>query len=333
MVVCFGEVLLRLAAERPELLFQSQHLHASFCGAETNVAVNLAGFGHECTIVTTLPDSSVGMAARRSIAAMGPRVSAPMAVAGRMGLFFLQPGAMTRPSLVTYDRAGSAFAEGDPEGYDWDNLLGEAGWLFVSGITAALGDGPLRALRKGIATARAIGVKVAFDTNYRPTLWRGREEEAARVLRELSCEADLIFAGRRATRLMTGRSCERDDPTDGFRVAVEAMFEIAPNLQHMAATRRTVNSSDRQDLTGLIADREGLAMCGPLELVGIVDRLGTGDAFAAGIMHGLLMGHGREEIIRFGVACAQWAHSIPGDFMRASIADIESLAGTGDVRR
>lgn len=113
----------------------------------------------------------------------------------RLGLFFLQPGAMTRPASVTYHRAGSAFAGFDPAGYDWSALLADADWLFVGGIIAALGDKALRALRAAMAAAQAAGVKIAFDTNFRPTLWHGREAEAAATLRELSCEADQVFAG------------------------------------------------------------------------------------------------------------------------------------------
>jgi len=333
-VVSFGEVLLRLAAPARELLLQHQRLEPSFCGAEANVAVALAGFGHDARLVTALPDNALGIAARQTLRGLGVTVAAQTVAGSRLGLFFLQPGAMTRPANVTYDRGGSAFATIDPGAYDWRAVLSGADWLFVSGITAALGDGALAALGDAIAAARAAGARIAFDTNFRPALWHGREAEAATILRELSCAADLLFAGRRAAGMMTGTSFSAGDPDDGFRAAAEAMFALSPRLKQMAATRRTVHSSDRQALAGLLADREGLSISRTIALENIVDRVGTGDAFAAGVVHGLIAGFGRDATIGFAATCAEWAHSVPGDFLRASVADIAAVAaGGGDVRR
>ncbi|MFN3294244.1 MAG: sugar kinase [Gemmobacter sp.] len=333
-IVSFGEVLLRLAAPAGELLLQHMRLEPSFCGAEANVAVALAGFGHDARLVTVLPDNALGVAARHTLRGFGVTLAAEAVVGSRLGLFFLQPGAMSRPASVTYDRAGSAFAGFDPAGYDWPALLDGADWLFISGITAALGDKALAALRAAIAAARGAGVKIAFDTNFRPTLWQGREAEAAATLRELSCEADLLLAGRRAVAMMAGGDYSGGDPAEGFHAAAQAMFALSPRIRHMAATRRQVFSSDRQDITGLLADREGLSVSRTLALENIVDRVGTGDAFAAGIVHGLIAGMGRDATITFATACSQWAHSVPGDFLRVSLADIAALgAGGADVRR
>lgn len=333
-VVCFGEVLLRLAAPATQLLFQDPVLEPTFCGAEANVAANLAGLGHRSRMVSALPANAVGDAARQSISGHGVEVEALRLPSSRMGTYYLQPGAMSRPASVTYDRAWSAFALADPASYDWEVLLAGAEWLFVGGITAALGDNALAALRAAMARARATGLKIAFDTNYRPALWREREAQAATILRDLSFEADLVFAGRRAAAMMVGGDYTKGDPDAGFAAAAEAMFAAAPRLKHMAATRRVVHSSDRQDLTGLVADRSGVAASRTIALENIVDRVGTGDAYAAGVMHALLTGMSREETACFAAACSNWAHSVPGDFMRASLADIESLvSGSGDVRR
>jgi 2-dehydro-3-deoxygluconokinase len=241
---------------------------------------------------------------------------------------------MTRPASVTYDRAGSAFATIDPDAYDWPALLTGADWLFVGGITAALGDRALTALRDAIDAAHMAGVQVAFDTNFRPTLWQGREVEAANILRELSCKADLLFAGRRAVAMMAGGSFGNADPAAGFHAAAQSMFALSSRLKHMAATRREVHSSDRQALTGQLADRDGLSASRTITLENIVDRVGTGDAFAAGVVHGLMTGMERDATIGFAARCAEWAHSVPGDFLRASVEDIAALAaGGGDVRR
>jgi 2-dehydro-3-deoxygluconokinase len=333
-VVSFGEVLLRLAAPTGELLLQNLQLEPSICGAEANVAVALARFGHDARLVTALPANPVGEAARRTLRGFGVTVSAEAVADSRLGLFFLQPGAMTRPASVIYDRAHSAFATLDPARYDWPALLQGADWLFVGGITAALGKKALAALRDAIAAAQSAGVAIAFDTNFRPTLWRGREADAAVILRELSCEADLVFAGRRAVAMMAGGHYSSGDPSQGFHEAAEALFALSPRIRHMAATRRDVFSSDRQNLTGLLADREGLSVSRTIALENIVDRVGTGDAFAAGVVHGLVTGLGRDDTIGFAASCAEWAHSVTGDFLRASVADIEGLsAGGGDVRR
>lgn len=333
-VVCFGEVLLRLASAPPELLLQEMRLEASFCGAEANVAVALAGFGYRTRLVTVLPDNPVGAAAARAVQTFGVELAAQRIAGARLGLYFLQPGAMTRPSAITYDRAGSAFALAEAARLDWPALLDGAEWLFASGITAALGDRPLASLRAAMAAARARGVKVAFDTNFRPALWQGRESEAAEILRELSCQADLLFAGRRAVAMMAGGRFDHPDPAEGFHDAAKRMFELAPGLGHVAATRRTVHSTDRQDLVGLLAERDGLSASPAIALENIVDRVGTGDAFAAGIVHGLLTGCERDRTVAFAAACAQWGHSVPGDFLRASLSDIEGLlGGSSDVSR
>lgn len=333
-IISFGEVLLRLAAPQGERLLQHQRLEPSFCGAETNVAVALAGFGHDARLVTALPDNALGAGAQQVVRGMGVTLAAETVAGSRMGLYFLEPGAMQRPASVTYDRAHSAFAAIDPARYDWPVLLAGADWLVVSGITAALGDHALAALRAAITAAQAAGVRIAFDTNYRPTLWQGREAEAAAILRDLSCEADLLFAGRRAVAMMAGGDYGSGDPDAGFHEAAQVMFGLAPRLKHIAATRREVHSGSRHDLTGLLADRDGLAVSRTLALENIIDRVGTGDAFAAGVVHGLVTGMDRQSTITFAAACAEWAHSVPGDFLRASLADIAGLGtARGDVRR
>jgi 2-dehydro-3-deoxygluconokinase len=333
-IVSFGEVLLRLAAPSGEVLLQQLRLEPSICGAEANVAVALAGFGHDARLVTALPGNSLGAAARQTLRGMGVSLAAETVADSRLGLYFLQPGAMSRPAQVTYDRAGSAFAMCDPARYDWAALLEGADWLFVGGITAALGDRALAALRDAIAAAQAAGVKIAFDTNFRPSLWQGREAGAAAILRELSCAADLVFAGRRAVALMAGGDFAHADPDTGFNAAAEALFALSPRIRHIAATRRAVFSSDRQNLTGLLADREGCSASRTIALENIVDRVGTGDAFAAGVVHGLVTGMDRAATVTFAAACAEWAHSVAGDFLRASVADIAALgSGSGDVRR
>lgn len=334
VIVCFGEILLRLSAIPPSLLLQEARLEATICGAEANVAAALSGFGHTTQMVSLVPANRVGEAARGELRRFGVGTDAIKDGSGRMGLYFLTPGAMSRPAEIIYDRAGSAFANLDPRTMDWQQLLDGAQWLFIGGVTAALGDGPLAALRSAIAAARRRGVEIAFDCNYRPSLWQGREHLAAAILRELSSEATLLFGGRRAIGMMLDQRFDACDPDEGFHDAAKAMFAASTSLVYVAATRREIISSESQRLTALLADRNGMTRSPTIALNGIVDRIGTGDAFAAGVMHGLASGHDLTQTIGFAAAAAQWSHGVSGDFLRASVSDIAAMQeGGADVRR
>ncbi|WP_185686770.1 sugar kinase [Novosphingobium aerophilum] len=334
VIVSFGEVLLRIAARPPLLLLQEAQLEATICGAEANVAVAFSGFGHASRMISFVPDNRLGDAARNELRRFGVGTDAVKIGKGRMGLYFLTPGAMTRPAEIIYDRAGSAFANLDAEAIDWQQELAGADWLFIGGITAALGDGPLAALRSAIACAKQNAVNIAFDCNYRPSLWQGREQQAARILLELSSQATLLFGGRRAIGMMLDQQFNASDPNRGFQDAANAMFAASPGLAYVAATRRDIISAENQRLTALIADNNSLAVSPTIALDGIVDRIGTGDAFAAGVVHGLVSGHDLDQTIGFAAAAAQWSHGISGDFLRASVSDIIAMQnGGGDVRR
>ncbi len=334
-VISFGEVLLRLASPDRGLLMQDHAFEASYAGAEANAATALAGFGHDCTMVTALPQNELGGAALTDLRKFGLGTEYVQRSAHRMGLYFLSAGAMSRPSRIVYDRAGSAFSAIAEDSFDWPTILDGADWLYVSGITAALGEGPLAALRNAISVARSKKVKVAFDSNFRPALWLGREKLAAQILTDLALKADLLFAGRRAIGMMVGTSFEQPDPNAAFAAAANAFFEFSPRISHVAATRRDVRTSDCHELTALIASRSEVAVADAVVLDRIVDRIGTGDAFGAAVLHGLMTGMTLVECAAFAQAAAQWSHSVRGDYLRASIDDINGLltGGAGDVRR
>ena len=332
--LAFGELLMRIATPRSKPGFEPKDLTSSFCGAEANIAAGLAGLGHKAGLASVVPDNPIGAAAKNSLRAVGVDAGSIMAIPGRMGLLFLEPGASARASRITYDRAGSAFANCDWQSVDWRALLTDKDWLITSGITAALGAGPLSALKEAMTTARSMGVKVAFDCNFRPTLWTGREAQAPEILRELSLAADLLLAGRRAIGMITGCTFEDGDANAQFAAAAHHVFTLSPHTHHVAATRRHILSSDRHRMTGLVASRNGLGITDTVEIDAIVDRVGTGDAFAAGVLHGLSSGFSLDDTAGFALACSRWAHSVEGDFMRATFEDIEHLRGSqGDVRR
>ena len=335
-VVCFGEVMLRLSAPPGELLMQSGRLAVHVGGAEANAAVSLARFGHSAAVVTRLPDNPLGRAARDELRGHGVDVSGVTTGEGRMGLYFLTPGAVLRASEVHYDRAGSAFALAQPDSFDWDAILAGAGWLHISGVTPAVGPNPAESALRAVRAARRLGVRVSFDGNYRAKLWAVWQGDGPAVLRELLAHADLAFLNEQDVGLALGRRFDDPDLRTRRRHAAASAFEAFPHLQRMAATVRVQHGVDDQEISALLFARGGAeAEASPYNLSGVVDRIGGGDAFAAGVLHGLLQGQDDAEALNFGLAAAALKHSVMGDFNLVSEADVRTLAaGVGlDVKR
>ena len=330
-IVCFGELLLRMSAPAGQLLLQAPQLDTCIGGAEANVAVSLARLGHRVSLVSSLPDNALGAAVRDGVRAHGVDTRGIHFAPGRLGLYFLTPGAVLRPSEIIYDRAGSVFAETDPATYNWPALLHGAEWLHVSGVSAAVGERGARATLDAMRAARPLGVKVSFDGNYRASLWARQGSDGAEVLCELMRHADLAFADQRDFALLLRRpELERC----GRAQAMAAAFEAFPQLTRVAATSRTQLANERHDLTATLHTREGAVSAREYAMHGIVDRIGTGDAFAAGLMHGLLRGWDDNSSLEFGLAAAVAKHSLAGDFNLASEAQIEAIrAGALNVRR
>jgi 2-dehydro-3-deoxygluconokinase len=331
-VVCFGEILWRLSSPAGELLLQSPALSACIGGAEANVAVSLARFGHDAAMVSTLPRNALGLAARDGLRGHGVDTAGVALADGRMGLYFLTPGAVLRPAEIIYDRAGSAFASADPGHYDWDALLDGAAWLHVSGVSPAVGDGPARTVLDAMRTARALGVRVSFDGNYRASLWAQQGSDGASVLLALMGNANLAFADQRDIALLLRRpelaqASARDE-------AIAAAFAAFPQLDKLASTVRTQHSVDRHELSAVLHTRSGAISTRTYELPGIVDRIGTGDAFAAGVLHGVEKGWTDQQALDFGLAAATLKHAIAGDFNLASEEQVHAVCtGALDVRR
>lgn len=331
-IVCFGELLLRLSAPQGRLLQHAAALDLCVGGAEANVAVSLACLGHDAAMVSVVPGNALGQAAVDALRMHGVDVAGVACAPGRMGLYFLTPGAVLRPSEIVYDRAGSAFAECAPERYDWPALLRGADWLHVSGISPAVGAGPARAVLEAMRAARALGVRVAFDGNYRPSLWAARGQDGAAILHELMAQADLAFAGARDFALLLGRPELEQDGRE--EEAVAAAFAAFPHLATIAHTGRRQHGVDQHDLDAHLHTRAGTHVAGPVALRQIVDRIGTGDAFAAGILDALARGLAPPATLAFGLAAAALKHSIAGDFNPVTRAQVEAaMEGTLDVRR
>ncbi len=336
-VVCFGELLLRLGAPGHQLLLQEPRLEVHVGGAEANVGVSLARFGHDVRMATTVADNPLGAHAlgelrRHGVDTRGVKREAD----GRMGLYFLTTGAVQRASEVVYDRADSSFARSTAADYNWDLLLQDVQWLHLSGVSPALGADVAQATLAAARAARSRGVKVSFDGNFRPKLWQRWGGDAKAILRELFDQADIVFADYRDIEVVLGLGFEQSEVVAKVEAAAAAAFAAFPNLQWMACTQRQTLSVDHHALGALLLGRDGTRAQAPVrQLQGIVDRIGGGDAFAAGVLHGLMQGWDADATVRFGLAAGGLKHSIPGDFNPVSEADVLALVGEErfDVRR
>lgn len=328
-VVCFGELLLRLTAPGSERLLQSWSLDVCTGGAEANVAVALAGFGHEVSFASVVAGNPLGNASLGELRRHGVDTGAVQRAGGRMGLYFLEPGAVRRPSSITYDRAASAFAEADPEVIDWASILPGTALFHISGVTPAIGPQAAKAAVRAVKAAVAAGVPVSFDGNYRALLWQAWDGDGPAILKEILSCATYAFINERDIALILNR------PFADRASAYAAAFEAFPRLQAIAATTRQQSSVDDQVIAGELVTREGRWISPVHELPGVIDRIGGGDAFAAGALHGLIGGGDGQYIIDFAVAAGALKHSIPGDFNRVSAAEVEAAMAGGslDVRR
>lgn len=335
-IVCFGELLMRLTAPGREMLLQSPRLDVTFGGAEANVAVSLARFGWDAAMVSTLPENGIGEACRGELRRHGVDTRGINMRHGRMGLYFLTVGAMQRPSEIIYDRAGSAFAQTEHAAYDWSSLLAGAQWLHVGGITPAVSAQAEAAVVAAAEAAKAAGVKVSFDCNYRAKLWQDRGGDAPAVFARLAATADLMFGNERDIALILGADFHALSPSERFLAAAELAFKTWPGLQRLASTIRAHHDVDHQEITGRVVARDHrVHYSRTYKLNGIVDRIGGGDAFAAGLIHAIEKGLTTDAAINFAAAAAALKHSVPGDANLVSVADVMSLVNEEglDVKR
>jgi 2-dehydro-3-deoxygluconokinase len=321
-MVCFGEMLLRLSAPDSERLLQTPRLRVHVGGAEANVAVSLAHLGHPAVMASVLPDNPLGRACLGELRRQGVGTEGIRFAPGRMGLYFFTPGAGHRPSEVLYDREASAFALAAPDLIDWDTLLKGAGWLHLSGIVAAVSPRAAQAARLAVRKARTHGLLVSFDCNYRATLWEGRESEARPILKEIVSETDLLFASDRDIALILGEDFGATPAPDRFQRAARAMLAACPLLKQVATTVRVEHSVDHHDLSGLSCSHAEMCTSRTYSIGRIVDRIGSGDAFAAGLLHASITGLAQPAALDFAVAAACLKHSIPGDFNLVSHEDV-----------
>jgi 2-dehydro-3-deoxygluconokinase len=332
-IVCFGELLLRLTAPGRELLLQTGRLDVHVGGAEANVAVGLARLGHDTMMISRVPDNALGGAAAGHLRRYGVSTVGVAVGPGRMGLYFLSPGAGLRPSDIVYDREGSSFALAGPGDFDWQTLLDGADLLHLSGITPALGKISADAAIAAAEAARAKGLQVSFDGNYRAQLWEKWDSDPKMILNRLVGQADILFGNHRDISLLLGRAFSGEGE-ERRREAADAMFARFPALNMIASTARHIVDADTHRISARIDSREGSTQTGEVVVAGIIDRIGAGDAFAAGILHGLRTGLVLDEIVQTGLALTCLKHSLAGDASLFGARNIDAFrAGELDVRR
>ena len=331
--VFFGEIMLRLSPPNRELLLQSAKLDVWVAGAEANVATGLARLDHPTRMVTALPDTPLGDAALQALRAQGVDVSAIQRREGRMGLYFVTPGAGLRATEVVYDRAHSAFADAPADIWDWDTILANASRLHLSGITPALGPNGTKAALAAAAAATQRGVPISFDGNWRGKLWDAWDGRPRETLSQLVAQADIMFGNHQDVALLLDQHYSGDGE-HRRREAAEAAFNAFPGLRVIASTARHVEDSDRHRLAARIDTPERGFQTEEILLSGIVDRIGAGDSFAAGVLHGLIEGLPLEDVARAGLALTALKHSLPGDASLFTRRDLAAFLDGGlDVRR
>ena len=332
--LAFGEIMLRLSPPGRELLMQSPRLDLWVAGAEANVATQLARLGHDVGFASCVPDNDLGHGAVAVLRGHGVDVRHIQYGGERMGLYFVTSGAGMRATEVIYDRAWSSFAATPAEAWDWDTILDGVDRLHLSGITPALGPVPAQSAVAAAEAAAARGVALSFDGNWRGKLWARWDGDPRAILTRIVDHADLMFGNHRDIALLLGRDDFGGAGEDRRRAAAEAAFARFPALTTIASTARHVEHVDLNRLSARIDTRDGYAQTPETVLAGIVDRIGGGDAFAAGVLHALRRGEGIAAAAETGLALAALKHSLPGDAALFRQADIAAfLSGGLDVRR
>jgi 2-dehydro-3-deoxygluconokinase len=328
-IITFGELMLRLSAPGHEYLLQNAVLSATFGGAEANVAVSLANFGNAVAFVSALPDNEVGDAAIMELRKFGVDASMIVRSPRRMGIYYTQTGSNMRPSKVIYDREGSAIACARREDFDWNQILADADWFHVTGITPAVSEALHDITLDALTTCAARGITVSCDLNYRAKLWKWGKPPRE-VMPAIVEHVDVLIANEEDCQQCLGITVDVD--VDKGAVAatsyagmIRDLFARFPRLKHVAVSLRESNSADDNTWSGLLAGRDMTCLSPRYRIADIVDRIGGGDAFAAGLIHCLKQNDQPQTAIDFAVAASALKHTIHGDFSRTRMADVQTV--------
>ncbi len=341
-VVTFGEIMLRLKSPGYERFFQSPSLEATFGGGEANVSVSLANYGMDTAFVSVLPKNDIGEACIRELRGFGVDVSSIVRTDGRMGIYYLETGAVQRPSKVIYDRAGSAICNAKVGDIDWKKAFEGATWFHLTGITPAISEGAAELSLEAVKVAKEMGLHVSCDLNYRKNLWK-YGKRADEVMTELVKYVDTVIANEEDFQKSLCLSVESSAAVEEGQINVDNYKKIAalamekyPNIKRVAITLRESKSANHNDWSACLYNGKDFFLSRKYAITDIVDRVGGGDSFGGGLIYGLNTYADEKTALEFAVAASCLKHTINGDFNRVSVAEVESLmkgSGTGRVQR
>lgn len=341
-IITFGEIMLRLKAPGQERFFQSPALEATFGGGEANVAVSLAHLGREVSYVTAVPDNPVGRAALAQLRGYGVDVSrCRVEKDGRLGIYFLENGACARPSVVVYDREESCISRCGAGSFDWKSIFSDALWFHVTGITPAISQAAADATLEAVRAAQELGLRVSVDLNYRKKLWKyGRS--APEVMSQIVSHCQVVIANEEDIQKSLGIAAPQVDVESGhleeesYRLLAQQLQKTYPNVEQVAITLRESHSADNNGWSAVLLGKTGFHRSRKYQIADIVDRVGGGDAFSAGLIYGLQELEDEERALNFAVAASCLKHTIPGDFNLTSREEVLALmegGGSGRVQR
>ena len=339
-VVTFGELMLRLAPNGYYRFFQNDQMQATFGGGEANVAVSLANYGLDSVYVTKLPAHAIGQAAVDSLRYFGVDTSKIVRGGDRVGIYYLEKGASQRGSVCIYDRAHSSIAEARSGDFDWDAIFEGADWFHFTGITPALGPNLVELCRQACEAAKARGVKISCDLNYRGKLWT--REQAREAMTELCQYVDVCISNEEDAKDVFGIEAEATDIYAG-EINHEGYKSVAKQLsdkfgfEKVAITLRESHSASDNGWSAMLYDAASNEYCFSKKYeLRIIDRVGGGDSFGGGLIYALLNGKSTQDAVEFAVAASALKHTIEGDYNMVTVAEVEKLAGgdgSGRIQR
>ncbi len=339
-VLTFGEIMLRLKPPGHERFFQSPAFEATFGGGEANVAVSLANYGMNVEYMTIIPENPIADACVQELRKFGVNTNKILRGEGRMGIYYLEGGANQLPSKVVYDRNYSSIALTKPDSIDLDKALDGVNWFHITGITPAISECAMEMSLKLVAAAKEKNVTVSCDLNYRKNLWK-YGKKAPEVMRELVKFVDVVIANEEDCQKSLGITAKVDVESgkldiDKYKELSDNVLKAYPNIKLIAITLRESQSADINIWSACINDREEFYLSRKYEIKDIIDRVGGGDSFGAGLIYGLNTFESNHEALEFAVAASCLKHSIIGDFNRVSVDDVKRLMGgdaSGRVQR
>jgi len=338
-IVTFGEIMLRLSTPGFSRFLQADRFDVNYGGGEANVAASLAQFGLDASYVSRFPKNEFGEAALKTLRGYGVNTEYVLRGGDRLGIYFLESGASQRPSKVIYDRAGAAIAEIKPGMVDWAKVFAGKTWFHITGITPALSASAAEASIEAVQAAKKAGLTVSCDLNYRKKLWT--TEEAGATMSKLMAYVDVAIANEEDCHMVFGIHAEGSDVEAGvidahkYQEVASKMIQRFPNLKKVAITLRESISASDNNWSAVLYDGKNF-MQSRRYAIRIVDRVGGGDSFGAGLIFGMATGRSESDALEFAVAASCIKHTIPGDINVCTVSEVDALikeGGSGRVQR